>query len=85
MAVTMEDSVFWDVTPCGFQLLVTTNVVSSTLILFSLMIEATRRFLQEPHGVESQKTAFLDKILYEEQCENNTKYRKQIFAAFFSC
>jgi hypothetical protein len=44
------------------RLLVTANVVPSSPILVTLMMEAIRssetRFLQEPHGVTSQKTAF---------------------------
>jgi hypothetical protein len=39
-------------------MLVTANVLACSLILVTLMIEATRRFSQEPHGVTSQKTAF---------------------------
>jgi hypothetical protein len=41
-AVTMKNAVFWDVMPC----LVRTDVSEE------------RRFLQEPHGITSQKTAF---------------------------
>jgi hypothetical protein len=41
---------------------VTANVVRSSLILSTLMMEAIRslkrRFLEEPHSVTSQKTAF---------------------------
>jgi hypothetical protein len=44
------------------QLLLTANVVSSSIILPTLMMEQyvlpNRQFLQEPHGVTSQKTAF---------------------------
>jgi hypothetical protein len=40
------------------RLLVTANVVLSSPILVTLMMEALR-FLQEPHGVTSQKTTFL--------------------------
>jgi hypothetical protein len=44
------------------QLLVTANVVSSLLILFTLTVEAISSsdtsFLQELHGVIAQKTAF---------------------------
>jgi hypothetical protein len=43
------------------QYLVTANVVTTSLILFTLMMEAIRppkrRFLQESHGVTSQKMA----------------------------
>jgi hypothetical protein len=47
------------------QLLVTANVAPSSPILVILMMEAIyvpqkRRFLQEPHGVTSQKTPFFD-------------------------
>jgi hypothetical protein len=53
MAVTMRDAVFWDVTPCGscknivfrrimHRLLVTTNVVPSSPILVTLMMEGLR-------------------------------------------
>jgi hypothetical protein len=45
---------------CVGRLLVTSNVVPSSPILVTLMMEALgsseRRFLQEPHGVTSQKT-----------------------------
>jgi hypothetical protein len=41
---------------------VTVNAVSGTLILFTLMMEAIvslkHGFLQEPHSVTAQKTAF---------------------------
>jgi hypothetical protein len=44
-------------------MLVIANVVPSSPIIVTLMIEGLlfpkRRFLQEPHGVTSQKTAFL--------------------------
>jgi hypothetical protein len=44
------------------RLLVTSNVVPSSPILVTLIIEEIhppkRRFLQEPHGLTSQKTAF---------------------------
>jgi hypothetical protein len=48
-AVTMKNTVFWNVTPCGpcenqphrvLQLLVIANAVPSSLILFTLMMEA---------------------------------------------
>jgi hypothetical protein len=39
--------------------LVTANVVPSSPILATLMMEAILRFLQEPHGVTSPKTVFL--------------------------
>jgi hypothetical protein len=64
MAVTMNDDVFWDVTPCGScmkflrsvrWLLVMANVPSSP-ILVTLMMGA-------PHGVTSQKTPFFKIIL----------------------
>jgi hypothetical protein len=46
------------------RLLLTANVVSSSPILVTLMMEAIRspkrRFLQEPDGVTSQKTAFFN-------------------------
>jgi hypothetical protein len=44
------------------QLLVTADFVPSSLILVNVMMEVLsslkRRFLQEPHGVTSQNTAF---------------------------
>jgi hypothetical protein len=44
------------------RLFVTANVVSSSPTLVALMMEALRsserRFLQEPHGITSQKTIF---------------------------
>jgi hypothetical protein len=87
---TMNNAVFWDVTPYAFVRTdvseeriasiirvtrigelgtlsatsnrVTANVVPSSPILLPLMIEGLSskkcRFLQEPHGVTSQKTAF---------------------------
>jgi hypothetical protein len=51
-----------------FQLVVADNIAPSSLILFSLKIEAMlypkSRFLQEPHGVASQKTTFFISGLY---------------------
>jgi hypothetical protein len=51
-----------------FELLVTANVVPSSPIIVTLMKKALSssetRFLQEPHGVTSQKTAFFS----EERC-----------------
>jgi hypothetical protein len=46
-AVTMKNAVFWDVAPCGccknrHQLLVTSNIVSSSPLLVTLMMEAIR-------------------------------------------
>jgi hypothetical protein len=42
--------------------LVIANVVSSSIIIFTLKMKATRsserRFLQEPHGVTAKKAAF---------------------------
>jgi hypothetical protein len=53
------------------RLLVIANVVPSPQILITLMMEALRspkcRFLQDPHGVTSQNTAF---------CTENTMFRK---------
>jgi hypothetical protein len=68
MAVTMNDAVFWNVTPCGSYrnrsvrgLLVTANVISSSPILLILMMEALRfpeaSLPRKPYGVRSQKTA----------------------------
>jgi hypothetical protein len=61
----MKNGVFWDVTPVALvrpTLLITANVVPSSPILVTLMMEALsspkRPFLQEPHGVTSQKTPF---------------------------
>jgi hypothetical protein len=49
MAITMKNTVFWDATPCGsyknrrvIRLLVTANVVPSSPILVTLMMEALR-------------------------------------------
>jgi hypothetical protein len=67
----MKSGVIWDVTPCGScknivflrsvrRLLATTDFTCSP-ILVTIIIEALRpkrRFLQEPHGVTSQKMAF---------------------------
>jgi hypothetical protein len=71
----MNNGVFWDVTPCGLvflrivrRLLVTDSVVPSSPILVTLMKEALSssetRFLQEPHGVTSQKTPFFKSKKY---------------------
>jgi hypothetical protein len=48
--MTMKNAIFWDVTPCGscknrrsvLHLLVTANVVPSSPILLTLMMEAIR-------------------------------------------
>jgi hypothetical protein len=63
MAVIMKNAVFWVVTPCVVRRkLVTANVIPSSPILVTLMMEALRssecRFLQIPRGITSQKTAF---------------------------
>jgi hypothetical protein len=42
-AVTMKNAVFWDIMPCGS---------------CKNRLSEERRFLEEPHGVTSQKTAF---------------------------
>jgi hypothetical protein len=57
----MKNCVFWDV--CSVRrLLVTASLFPSPPILVTLMKEALssseRRFLQEPHGVTSQKTPY---------------------------
>jgi hypothetical protein len=69
--VSMHNAVFWDVTPCAFlvflrnvlRLIVTANVVPSSPIIVTMMMEAIcsseTRFLQQPHSVTSQKSAFL--------------------------
>jgi hypothetical protein len=58
------------------QFLVIPNVVPSWPILVILMMEAIRssesRFLQEPQGVTSQKTAF---ILLNDRRENFKSYK----------
>jgi hypothetical protein len=74
-AVAMKKTVFWDVDPYGScknrRFGVTNrlhhqgaNVAASSPILVTFMMEAifppNRRFLQEPHGVTSQKTAFFN-------------------------
>jgi hypothetical protein len=52
-AVTMKNGVFWDVTPCGS---CKSRRFGGT---YSLLHQGDKnRFLQEPHGVTSQKTAF---------------------------
>jgi hypothetical protein len=45
MAVTMKNGVFWDVTPCDS-------------CKNRRQVPPKRRFLQEPHGVTTQKTSF---------------------------
>jgi hypothetical protein len=56
------------------QLLVAASVVPSSLILVTLMKEALgplkRRFLQEPHGVTSQKTPFFKYKNINEYCRS---------------
>jgi hypothetical protein len=42
------------------RLLVTANVVPTSPILVSLMMEALNRFLEESHGVTSHKTPFFN-------------------------
>jgi hypothetical protein len=59
----MKNGVFWDVfLRSVLRLLVTANVVPSSLILVTLMMEELvppkRRYLEEPHGVTSQKMSF---------------------------
>jgi hypothetical protein len=60
----MKNAVFWDVTPYGSckNRRFGASVVPSSSILVTLMTEELRSpemwFLQEPHGVTSQKTAF---------------------------
>jgi hypothetical protein len=49
MAVTMKNAVLWDVTPCGS---------------CKNRVPPKRRFLQEPHGVTSRKTAFFFLFIY---------------------
>jgi hypothetical protein len=65
--MTIKNAVFRDVTLCGscknrrFRGTITSiiKVVPISLNLVTLMMEAKRRFLQEPHGVTSKKTAFV--------------------------
>jgi hypothetical protein len=65
-AVTTKNAVFWDVATCGFcgvfLLLVTVNVVPSSPILATLMMEemhfSKRSFLQNKRGETSQRKAF---------------------------
>jgi hypothetical protein len=52
------------------RLLATASVVPSSPILVTLMKEVAlssseRRFLQEPHGITSQKTPFYIKVCYD--------------------
>jgi hypothetical protein len=47
---------------CVLRLLVTAYVVPTSPILVTLMAEAKRRLLQEPHSLTSQKAAFLLKL-----------------------
>jgi hypothetical protein len=59
----MNNAVFWDVMPCGCCTnIATANVVLSSPILVTLMMEVTRSseilVLTEPHDITSQKTAF---------------------------
>jgi hypothetical protein len=67
-AVTMKNAVLWNVTPRGSckNRNFTANVPTS-LILVTLMTEPLRSsetsFLQEPHGIISEKTAFVKVIL----------------------
>jgi hypothetical protein len=56
---------------CLGLLLVTVNVVPSSLIIVILMMEALSstetRFLQEPHGVTSQRKAFFFTFLHADE------------------
>jgi hypothetical protein len=58
----MKNAVFWDVAPRGFRLLVTANIVSSSPIFATLMMEAIcpseTSILTKATRVTSQKTAF---------------------------
>jgi hypothetical protein len=54
-AVTMKNGVFWDITPCGS---CRNRRFEGTWRQFP----SKRRFLQEPHGVTSQKTPFFNVI-----------------------
>jgi hypothetical protein len=68
----MKSAVFWDVKPCGSvrRFLVAASVVRSSPILVTLMKVALSssesRFLQEPHGLESQKTPFFTSCFISE-------------------
>jgi hypothetical protein len=58
MCSCLKNAVFWNVTQLAcsvHRLLVTANVVPSSLILFH---RDDREAMQEPHGVTSQKTPF---------------------------
>jgi hypothetical protein len=63
----MTNVVFWDVTRSVCWLPVSANIVPSSPILVTLMrewryIPPKRPFLQERHGVTSQKTLSLDPL-----------------------
>jgi hypothetical protein len=67
-------------------MLVTANVVSSSQILVTLMMEAIRSFetsvvttVQQPHGVKSQKKAFFRRRYMTTLCGNYIYLR--IFAS----
>jgi hypothetical protein len=68
------------------RLLDTANAVPSSPILVTLMMEATRSserpFLQEPHGVTSQKTAFFANLQIHVHL---TKSRRLIIGHCCSC
>jgi hypothetical protein len=83
----MKNGVFWDVTlrrnsKCDLRrvrrLLVTASVVPSSPILVSLIKEALRSsetsFLQEPHGVTSQKSPFFIVIAVKPKILHEWKY-----------
>jgi hypothetical protein len=62
-AVTMKNGVFWVVTPCGscknrYFLRSVRRLLVAACVVPSSPIFVTRRFLQEPHGVTTQKTPF---------------------------
>jgi hypothetical protein len=59
----MRNADFWDVTPCAVKDISFANIVPSSAILVTLMMEAMyvplkHQFLQEPYGITSQKTTF---------------------------
>jgi hypothetical protein len=61
----MSHGVFWDVTPCGYYKNDVSEELSNSIIrvtrfseLGATLVPPKHRFLQEPHGVTSQKMPF---------------------------
>jgi hypothetical protein len=66
---------------CVLRLLVIANIVPSSLILVTLMMEEIppkRQYLQEPNGITSQKTAFFEVTTCFERHTSSGGFREVI-------